>query len=447
MNYRCFGTEPQTVRLAPLTILVGENSTGKTALAALVRAMWDATYRNRVPDFNEAPYEMGGFRQIAYQRNGRARGKARITAEFEVAPEREGADAFHASVSFRERAGLAAPTYRRIASGGYWLEHVLVEEDRDEVTPIWDLTMGSPREAGAATNAVQVSEAGTEGVLLPPLALALRVHWLHKHETAHRGEVLAGTEDEDDAQWARLLDHFERWDSAELSRRRPYASAPIRSQARRAYTPGTQVPTAEGSHIPYYLADLKRGSKEAWDRLRERLNGFGRSARLFDDLDPHSWSASSPFEIRVRPSGVRSSTQFNLADMGYGVSQVLPIVTELLRDDGPPTMMLQEPEVHLHPRAAAALGTLFCNVVAKGRKSGRQLIVETHSDFITDRCLLAVREEVLRPEDVSIVFFERCQDRVVMHNIAVDRAGHLVDIPEGFRQFFLNEFARLLDLN
>ena len=63
-NYRCF-REKQTARLAPLTLLVGENSTGKTSFLALIRALWDVAVREAVLDFKEYPYDLGSFREIA----------------------------------------------------------------------------------------------------------------------------------------------------------------------------------------------------------------------------------------------------------------------------------------------------------------------------------------------------------------------------------------------
>ena len=64
-NFRCFGTE-QTARLAPITLLVGENSTGKTSLLAMVRALWDVVYGSRVPNFKEAPFDLGSFDEIVH---------------------------------------------------------------------------------------------------------------------------------------------------------------------------------------------------------------------------------------------------------------------------------------------------------------------------------------------------------------------------------------------
>ena len=69
-NFRCF-REEQTARLAPLTLLVGENSTGKTSFMAMIRALWDVAYRLTDPDFKEEPYDLGSFDEIAHHRGGR----------------------------------------------------------------------------------------------------------------------------------------------------------------------------------------------------------------------------------------------------------------------------------------------------------------------------------------------------------------------------------------
>ena len=66
-NFRCF-RDQQTARLAPLTLLVGENSTGKTSFMALIRALWDAVYLRAIPDFKESPYDLGSFYEIFHQR-------------------------------------------------------------------------------------------------------------------------------------------------------------------------------------------------------------------------------------------------------------------------------------------------------------------------------------------------------------------------------------------
>ena len=134
----------------------------------------------------------------------------------------------------------------------------------------------------------------------------------------------------------------------------------------------------------------------------------------------------------------------NLIDVGYGVSQVLPVITELFRDDATPMFLLQQPEVHLHPSAQAALGSLFCQVAG----NRRQLVIETHSDHLLDRVRMDVRDGKgkLKPDDVSILFFERGNLDVRIHSLRLDEEGNVLGAPRSYRRFFMEETRRSLGL-
>ncbi|MCY4170339.1 MAG: DUF3696 domain-containing protein [Bacteroidetes bacterium] len=103
--------------------------------------------------------------------------------------------------------------------------------------------------------------------------------------------------------------------------------------------------------------------------------------------------------------------------------------------------LLEQPEVHLHPRVQAALGSLLCKVSGQGR----QLIVETHSEYLMDRVRMDVRDGTtnLKPEDVSILFFERNDRNVQIHSIRFDELGNVLDAPVNYRKFFMEETGDL----
>ena len=69
-NFRCFHGA-QTARLAPLTLLVGDNSTGKTSFLAIIRALWDTFHMQQEPNFKDAPYDLGNFPELVHHRGGR----------------------------------------------------------------------------------------------------------------------------------------------------------------------------------------------------------------------------------------------------------------------------------------------------------------------------------------------------------------------------------------
>ena len=152
-----------------------------------------------------------------------------------------------------------------------------------------------------------------------------------------------------------------------------------------------------------------------------------------------------PFQVEVRKWGKRrKGAKRNLIDVGYGVSQVLPLLVDLLDPSGASLFLVQQPEVHLHPSAQAALASLFCTIAA----SGRQLIVETHSEYIIDRVRMDIRDRTtaLKPDDVSVLFFERTDLDVHIHSLRFDEQGNVLDAPDGYGQFFMNETRRSIGL-
>ena len=233
-----------------------------------------------------------------------------------------------------------------------------------------------------------------------------------------------------------------------LGRGRPFASAPVRSRPLRTYDPVRPSSDPEGEYIPTYLANVHHRDPDGWQILKGKLEEFGQSSGLFDELSIKSFGKSegTPFQVQVRKfSGKgRKGPQRNLIDVGYGVSQALPLLSELLRSDAPSMFLLQQPEVHLHPSAQAALGSLFCSIAGPQR----QLIVETHSDYILDRVTMDIRDKTtsLKPEDVSILYFEPGDLEVKIHSIRLDEMGNILDAPPTYRQFFVRETRRSIGL-
>lgn len=201
-------------------------------------------------------------------------------------------------------------------------------------------------------------------------------------------------------------------------------------------------------YIPTYLASMYHRDQEKWKLLKSGLEEFGRESGLFDEISIKSLgnkAEGTPFQVQVRKSsGKLKGPRRNLIDVGYGVSQALPILTELLDPESPDLFLLQQPEVHLHPSAQAALGSLFCSIA----ETHRQLIVETHSDYIIDRVRMDIRDErtVLTSDDVSILFFEQGELDVNIHSLRIDQDGNVLDAPPGYGQFFMDEMGRSIGL-
>lgn len=164
------------------------------------------------------------------------------------------------------------------------------------------------------------------------------------------------------------------------------------------------------------------------------LVDFGKKLKLWQDVRIRR-NAEARIEIQVgTPSG-----QCSLADVGYGVASLLPLARAMYRRPPGTTFLLQQPEVHIHPEAQAGLAELMV-------ESNQNFMIETHSDHFTDRFRICVMQERLAPEDLSIVYFEPSPDgsRSTIHSVCVDANANLVDVPDSFRRFFLDESQRLI---
>lgn len=438
-NFRCF-REVNDVPLAPLTLLVGENSTGKTSFMAMLRALWNMAYRRQDPDFKEEPYDLGSFDEIAHHRGGRGGEVDTFEIGCEIV-DKTGQHVLRLVISFEER-GTAPHIMKKCLSNKdntAWIKYTFGKEKK------WKLHFGTTKGIWEMKPKSDLVFFSTDEIPIPSTWDILN-HWREAEKAGQnflklipiRGSRNVGPPDWD------LIEAIGKAELRLLHRSaRPYASAPVRSKPHRTYDPSRFMRDPEGNYIPMYLASTHYRDRAQWERLKGDLEVFGRESGLFDEISIKRLGKqeSEPFQIQVRKFRNRAKGPLrNLIDVGYGVSQALPIITELLSDDIPPMILLQQPEVHLHPSAQAALGSLFCRIA----KPEHRLVIETHSDHLLDRVRMDVRDGVgnLKPKDVSILFFEKQDLDTQIHPIRVDEKGNVLDAPPSYRRFFMEETNR-----
>lgn len=133
------------------------------------------------------------------------------------------------------------------------------------------------------------------------------------------------------------------------------------------------------------------------------------------------------FELTVKTK--ENSTSASLTDVGFGISQFLPLIVADLQLPETSCLALSQPEIHLHPKIQA----LFGNYLAKQiNKSGKQYIVETHSEYLLNRIRLLLVKGELQPEDVRIYYFENDGIKSVVHNVEFTTDGQIKGAPDGF---------------
>lgn len=426
-------------RIRPLTILVGENSTGKTSFLAALRFAMDLDDQAG-SYFNRYPFDLGAFEDIAHVgRDGTRSHEFSISIKKTIDARSDGSislgdrgdpDIVDAElrVTFTERFG-------DVVVGGFQLEY-------EDIRLIYSARNGQAFSVYQNGELIERQGGDQEGLfkeISTRRLLDLRqlsYFAFDRFFSVVRGNERQGRKPTDPLRrMVRVLD-------AVVSHGfNIQCSPPVRSVPRRVYTSSDDSRNLEGSQAPFDLNRAKRTDKRQWTRLSSFLNRYGKLAGLFTrfDIAKLTKQDTGPFQLKVtvrnRPS--------NIVDVGYGVSQALPIITDLIQAASPNAAFLfQQPEVHLHPKAQAALGTIFAEFISSHPDS--MIVAETHSDYLIDRVRIEVREGNLHPDLVSILYFSSSEDDIEIHDIGIDREGNVVGAPTHYRDFFIREQERVL---
>ena len=193
------------------------------------------------------------------------------------------------------------------------------------------------------------------------------------------------------------------------------------------------------------------------DSQGKNLTMFIRNLTNDEQIDFANWTKENfGFSVRVRSSGEHVSlkiiegelqSEINLADTGFGFSQVLPILTQLwwlrkkfaklgYRSYIPIVFAIEQPELHLHPKLQAFLADSFITAIKSAKESGidLRLIIETHSETLINRFGHQIANKDFDNDDVNVVIFERKNlgDSVSIRVSSYDKEGFLTNWPLGF---------------
>ena len=415
-DVRCFA-ERQTLEIRPLTFLVGENSTGKTTALGCFHVLANFLRGDNV-DFNSYPYSMGTFKDIV--RNSKKRNKnfkLGFTSKYNN-------EDIEITIEFVEKKARVEPVVNSVTMKLVDGEIIVQSEDvmgRELRLDSFDEKQNQYR---IACNTDRLNEYSVY-FFFPPFSVESEDEIIFKKYFEEK------------------IKKFEcsPWDIFRTLS--IFSTSPIRSCPKRTYDPTREFKDPEGSDIPMLLMRIEETQQKQWEALKTQLIEFGKSSGLFQNIEIKNFGRSlgGPFQLKFKVRGPNA----NIVDVGYGVSQILPILVHVLNPNISEHEMnfslLQQPAVHLHPRAQAELSSLLTKLANTGNRS---FIIETHSDYMIDRARIDIIRGNILPEDVSLIYFEPKGNIVKVHNISFDKMANMVGVPPHYGEFFLKESKRLL---
>jgi hypothetical protein len=202
---------------------------------------------------------------------------------------------------------------------------------------------------------------------------------------------------------------------------------PLRISPSRTYLYSGEVASAFGRRgeiaLQTYAALIERGMKED----RKKIDMINKGLYRLGFIKSLNVQRLGTRHYELWTAHTESSFRANLADTGFGASQVLPVIISLFTSPDGSTLLYEQPELHLHPAAQAELGTVF----TKACSPSKRILIETHSENLILRIQTEIALGNLVPESVKI------------YCLTARQAGHeLVPIPLNKKGEFLAEWPR-----
>lgn len=212
---------------------------------------------------------------------------------------------------------------------------------------------------------------------------------------------------------------------------------PLRRLAQRDYLWSGRVPSTigdDGAKAIDALIASGVAKKEASRRNRSipieaelfiQTAYWLRQMNLADDLAVVNIGSSGRYALHI----INNNEASNLKDVGVGVSQVLPVIVAALFAKTGHIVIIEEPESHLHPLAQSQLAELFSKV---SQERQVQFIVETHSEHLFRRMQTIIARDGAKPSDTAMYFVERENQVAKLRSLKIDDLGRVTNWPEGF---------------
>jgi hypothetical protein len=407
--------EEQSIEIRPLTILAGTNSSGKSSIVQpllLLKQTLEATYDPGPLLLNGPNVKFASAEQLLSRI-----GKGHSLDSFSVGLRRNAGDGFVTRFRKEHRAGFRIEGMDISSEHGessFW----------PEMTEAEIIRTGFPEGREWAKTVPEGFGNGRWGILRE--RCFLQPAWVAKGPNGMR--YFAG---QPGLAWESIIPHVIHLPG-------------LRGNPERAYPVTAIGPTYPGTFEKYAASLISLWAEED----HEALNGVSADLKLLGLTGGVTAVRSNDVQIEVFVGRLPDvpptlpQEQVNIADVGIGVSQTLPILVALHAGTPSHLIYIEQPETHLHPNAQFKLA----QVLAAAANRGVRLVVETHSSLLLLGVQALVAKGELTPEMTKLHWFQREKNgRTAVRSGELDSAGRFGDWPEDFDDIELKAQKSYLD--
>ena len=190
-----------------------------------------------------------------------------------------------------------------------------------------------------------------------------------------------------------------------------------------------------------YTYEILATNPELVEKVNKQLSSLNIGYEIkIEPLESHSSNLKVSTIRLISDSGIDHA----ITDVGYGISQVLPVILQCMLSTGE-TILIEQPELHLHPAQQAELGSFFASCVRTENINSSEVeggverplpnnfIIETHSENIILRLQKLIRKGELKKEDLAVIYFDKTAEGTVAKELRLNDRGEFLDPwPNGF---------------
>lgn len=161
------------------------------------------------------------------------------------------------------------------------------------------------------------------------------------------------------------------------------------------------------------------------------LISIAKRMKLLEDIKTNR-VASGGYEMKIKTH--RASVYSSLTDVGFGISQFLPVIVSDLQLGKNSTLFVSQPEIHLHPKIQSEFGDYVCDQINSNNKS---YVLETHSEYLLNKLRLLIVKKKLKTEDVKVYYFKKNSDLVEKFELELTPKGEIKNAPADFFETYM----------